>query len=89
MGVGSVLKKTRVNINQTKAATRQHIPVSLKLLIWRRDNGKCQHFNPINGKKCGSSYLLEIDHIKRLRHGGGNDPKNLQLLCHSHNHLRG
>jgi hypothetical protein len=68
---------------------RKRIPISIKRAVWTRDHGQCQHFNPTTGKMCGSAYLLEIDHIKRVRHGGDNDPKNLQLLCHTHNYLRG
>jgi hypothetical protein len=68
---------------------RKRISISVKRVVWTRDQGKCQHFNPTTGKKCGSPYLLEIDHIKRVRNGGDNDPNNLRILCHSHNHLRG
>jgi hypothetical protein len=68
---------------------RKRIPITVKRIVWTRDQGQCQHFNPTSGKKCGSPYLLEIDHIKRVRNGGNNDPNNLRLLCHSHNHLRG
>lgn len=68
---------------------RKRLPAAIKRFVWQRDHGKCQHLNSATGKKCGSPYLLEIDHIKRVRHGGGDDPKNLRLLCHSHNLLRG
>ena len=78
-----------INNKAFVAPARQRIPISLKRIVWTRDQGQCQHYNSLTGKKCGSPYLLEIDHIKRVRYGGDNDPGNLRLLCHSHNHFRG
>jgi 5-methylcytosine-specific restriction endonuclease McrA len=78
-----------VNNKALVTPTRQRIPISLKRIVWTRDQGQCQHYNSLTGKKCGSPYLLEIGHIKRVRHGGDNEPGNLRLLCHSHNHFRG
>ena len=68
---------------------RKLIPVQVKRIVWARAQGQCQHFNLSNRKICGSSHLLEIDHVKRLRHGGDNHPDNLQLLCKAHNLWRG
>ena len=45
--------------------------------IWDRDGGKCSN--------CGSGYALEVDHINPKALGGGNEPKNLRLLCRSCN----
>ena len=30
---------------------------------------------------CGKAGALEVHHVKELRHGGTNDPGNLQVLC--------
>jgi hypothetical protein len=90
----SAIKCNTISEAETKSApfsnsSRKRLSISIKRIIWTRDQGKCQHLNPITGKKCGSPYLLEIDHIKRVRNGGDNNPNNLRLLCHTHNHLRG
>ncbi|MGA0615564.1 HNH endonuclease [Paracoccus sp. KR1-242] len=46
----------------------------LRKEILRRDNYRCV--------KCGSAGMLECDHIKPVRDGGGEyDPANLQMLC--------
>jgi hypothetical protein len=72
-----------------KATQRKAISVKIKRLVWSRDQGKCQHFNPTTGKTCGSNHLLEFDHIQRHRHGGKDHPNNLRLLCKAHNLWRG
>lgn len=46
--------------------------------ILRRDNGLCQHCLR-NGTIRAAS---EVDHIKRIADGGGDDDDNLQALCH-------
>ncbi len=92
MNKGAILKaiSDAENTSMTlEKPARKSIPITIKRIVWTRDQGKCQHFNSTTGKKCGSPYLLEIDHIKRVRNGGDNDPNNLRLLCHSHNHFRG
>jgi 5-methylcytosine-specific restriction endonuclease McrA len=69
--------------------SRTTISASIKRAVWQRDQGLCQHKNITTGKICGSNHLLEIDHIKRFRHGGDHTAKNLQLLCKAHNLWRG
>jgi hypothetical protein len=89
----SVMKYSETKqVQQATIATtpkRTPIPMKIKRYVWHRDQGKCQYKVHETGKTCGSPYQLEVDHIKRVRHGGDNDPRNLQLLCHSHNLLRG
>jgi HNH endonuclease len=54
------------------------IPTSVKLEVWKRDNGKCT--------KCGSSDNLHFDHILPFSKGGTSlKTENIQLLCARHN----
>jgi 5-methylcytosine-specific restriction endonuclease McrA len=39
----------------------------------------------VNGKRCNSTWDLEIDHIVPYAGGGDNSPENLRLLCRKHN----
>jgi hypothetical protein len=54
------------------------IPSSVKLEVWKRDEGKCV--------KCNSKDNLHFDHIIPYSKGGTSlDARNIQLLCVRHN----
>jgi 5-methylcytosine-specific restriction endonuclease McrA len=54
--------------------------------VWERDGGRCQ-FRLANGEICGSTYQLEIDHIRPRAAGGPSTVENCRLACRSHNQL--
>jgi len=56
----------------------------LKKYIWQRDKGRCVYVNGVTGKSCGSTYMLQVDHIKEFALGGKTEPNNLRLLCRAH-----
>lgn len=45
----------------------------------------CQWKNSASGEICGSTFDLEVDHIRALWAGGDDDVLNLQALCRVHN----
>jgi hypothetical protein len=47
----------------------------------------CEYVDPQSGRRCGSTYQLEIDHIVPKALGGSDDPSNLRCLCKQHNLL--
>lgn len=51
----------------------RYIPPSVKIAVWRRDEGKCS--------LCKSREKLEYDHIIPVSKGGSNTERNVQLLC--------
>lgn len=51
----------------------------LRRLVYSRDAGMCQHCNRVVGKHREA----HIDHIVPKKHGGADEPSNLQLLCAS------
>lgn len=54
------------------------IPTSVKLEVWKRDQGKC--------RQCGSTINLHFDHILPFSKGGTSlNAENIQLLCAKHN----
>ena len=46
--------------------------------VWRRDQGCCTYVAPHSGRRCGSRYRLEIDHIKPFALGGATELSNGQ-----------
>ena len=68
------------NRKPSRKPVRQTIGPKLRLQILQRDNFRCRY--------CGATSLsteLEVDHIKPVSRGGGNDLNNLQTLCRSCN----
>ncbi|MGO9901859.1 MAG: HNH endonuclease [Solirubrobacteraceae bacterium] len=49
------------------------IPKNVKHLVFARDGGRCL--------ACGSSELIQYNHIVPSSMGGGNEPQNIRLLC--------
>jgi len=63
-----------VRIQATMPPTRRPgIPEAVKLVVHRRDGGRCAY--------CGSSELLQFDHIIPVSMGGNSEVANLQLAC--------
>ena len=69
--------------------TSRYIPQELKRAIFQRDCGQCQYVDSVTGNKCGSKYLIQIDHHYPFSKGGQNTLENLHLLCAAHNQLKG
>ena len=60
---------------------RTRIPESVRIEVWRRDQGKCAG--------CGSREKLEHDHIVPVSRGGSNTARNVELLCEVCNRSKG
>lgn len=63
--------KTNSKLSPASSDTR-YIPAGLKKAVYERDK-KCQ--------KCGSTFALEVNHIKPYALGGKSELSNLNLLC--------
>ncbi len=48
----------------------------------------CAYTDAKTGKRCGSRFQLQRDHIHGFALGGSNEPENLRLLCAQHNRWR-
>ena len=67
---------------------RRHIPAAVRRHVWHRDGGRCCYRDPLSGRRCTSSHLLQIDHLLPIAQGGGPDPDNLKLACFAHHRMR-
>ncbi|GAB4020064.1 MAG: hypothetical protein Fur0010_22470 [Bdellovibrio sp.] len=52
--------------------------------VWSRAKGQCE-FESLQGRRCLSKYLLQIDHVIPRSKGGLDELSNLRLLCANHN----
>lgn len=75
------------NAKSTKPNSR-YLLSALKVKIHQRDQGCCSYVSPQTGKKCGSKFQVQVDHIQPYALGGKNEESNLRLLCSAHNRLR-
>ena len=64
---------------------RSAIPAGVQRQVWKRDAGQCA-IGP-DGRRCGSTWKLELDHIHPAALGGPETLENLRLLCNGHNSL--
>ncbi len=69
---------------QSPGEPTRFIPQAIKDQIFKRDGGQCAYRGP-DGRRCDSSWNLQVDHIIPFALGGSNSPENLQLLCRRHN----
>jgi 5-methylcytosine-specific restriction endonuclease McrA len=68
-----------------KARLSRHIPAREKERVWTRDGGRCAYVGPY-GKRCNSTFGLQIDHFPiPFARGGPSKAGNLRLLCARHN----
>ena len=67
---------------------RRPIPAAVRRHVWLRDGGRCCYRDPLTGRRCNSSHLLQIDHLLPVAEGGGPEPENLALSCFAHHRMR-
>ena len=77
--------RPRARATQPMRAGR-YVSAELRDQVFLRDRGQCAYVSP-NGRRCGSRYVLQIDHIQPVARGGASTPDNLRLLCAYHNRL--
>ena len=81
--------RSRGSAQQPHGARRsRYIPAAVRREVWRRDGGCCSYVDPYSGRRCGSRFLLELDHIVPFALGGSAEPSNLSLSCAAHHRLR-
>ncbi|MGK5082748.1 HNH endonuclease signature motif containing protein [Bdellovibrionota bacterium FG-1] len=61
------------------------IPAEVKRQVFARDGGCCTYQDQSTGKRCGSRFAIEYDHIHPFAWGGETIVENLHLRCKRHN----
>lgn len=68
----------------TRNPKARRVPPSVRDAVWKRDGGRCAFVH--EGRRCGATRFLELDHVVPWWRGGrGDDPNNVRLLCRAHN----
>lgn len=67
------------------AQKRGHIKVTTKRALLLKAEYCCEFVDTNSGRKCGSKYQLQFDHIQPIVLGGSDDVKNFRVLCRTHN----
>ncbi len=73
----------------SKASPRKDpaaILAEVRRQVWERDGGRCAWTGP-DGRRCGSRWKLEVDHVRPPSRGGTSAPDGLRLACRAHNLL--
>jgi hypothetical protein len=68
------------------AKAAEKVPAELRRAVWERDGGRCAWVGP-DGRRCGSRWQLEIDHIDPLAQVESVTLDDLRLCCRPHNFL--
>ncbi len=72
----------------TVRKSSRYVPTTIRQKVWQRDGGRCTYIESPNSRRCSSTHLLQLDHIKPFAFGGEPSVDNLRLLCQQHNLLR-
>jgi 5-methylcytosine-specific restriction endonuclease McrA len=78
--------KNRASAHSKQTKCNRHIPQAIKDKVYARDKGRCT-FVGTDGRRCDSTWNLQIDHIKPFAKGGDHSVNNLRLFCAKHNIL--
>ena len=77
---GAAAHTTREPVHSRhQSPPRRHIPAAVRRHIWQRDGGRCCYRDPLTGRRCRSSHLLQIDHLLPVAEGGGPESSNLEI----------
>jgi 5-methylcytosine-specific restriction endonuclease McrA len=63
----------------------RQIPAAVRDEVFARDQ-RCTYVG-LDGKRCNSSHVLQVDHIRPVARGGAAVIENLRVLCAYHNRL--
>ncbi len=61
-------------------------PGAVRREVFARDGGSCAWIGE-DGRRCGSTWQLEHDHVESAARGGGATVEEIRLLCRRHNML--
>jgi 5-methylcytosine-specific restriction endonuclease McrA len=80
-------KAPRKGLKESKIApSSRHIPAAVRRAVHARDKGQCTFVDPL-GRRCRARKGLEFHHQRPFGRGGDHSPRNVRLMCKTHNTL--
>ncbi|MBI4509942.1 MAG: hypothetical protein HY698_09925, partial [Deltaproteobacteria bacterium] len=64
----------------------RYVPAAVRREVYDRERGTCAYVGP-EGRRCDSTWQLEVQHVVPFARGGQSTPRGLTLFCRSHNLL--
>jgi 5-methylcytosine-specific restriction endonuclease McrA len=74
----------RASPGKTSSSRTRYVSAAVRDEVWRRDGGSCA-FVSADGRRCGSTFLLQVHHIVPFAVGGPATAANCELRCAGHN----
>ena len=80
-------KSPRKDLGTTDTSpSSRHIPAAVRRAVRERDGGLCRYVDA-QGRRCSERHRLEYHHRRPFGLGGDHSPRNICLMCHTHNRL--
>jgi 5-methylcytosine-specific restriction endonuclease McrA len=79
-------RKTAPEAPRVEPSDPRYIPAEVRRAVWTRDRRCCAWVSP-DGKRCGSTWKLQLGHIVPVALGGESTVDNVRLECATHNAL--
>lgn len=87
LAVGKIPLSQPMDHRSSGPSDRVYIQRSVKRELLRRAKNCCEYVDRKSNKRCSSVYQLQVEHIRPIALGGGNESSNLRILCRTHNAL--
>jgi hypothetical protein len=80
-------KRPRKELREIETTpTSRHIPAAVRRAVHERDGTGCRYVDA-RGRRCSERHRLEFHHRYPFGRGGDHSPRNIHLLCRTHNAL--
>jgi 5-methylcytosine-specific restriction endonuclease McrA len=73
------------SVSTVEKQKSRYIPVEIKRRVFARDGGSCTYPDEKTGRRCGSRFALQYDHVHPFAWGGETSERNLRIRCKYHN----
>ncbi|RYZ65393.1 MAG: HNH endonuclease, partial [Proteobacteria bacterium] len=80
--------KTEQEESDKRSRTRYVSAEASRAVVLENGGRGCDFVDAQTGKRCGSHFQLQKDHVVPWSKGGANEASNLQMLCAGHNRWR-